>query len=198
MKFFALTFILLVLVHPFAVRGAMISLTSTSPDLTALPLDQPVHFSVDLSELPIGGELDSLYATVKFDGNLFDVSSATPGAIVPDPLSDPLDFQTTADLGLVDAAFLTFDTASASHIVASGRFIDFTLTPAAVGTGSIWFDFVGATQFNSSNPAEPIPLELQVSGPLILTIVPEPLTNLVLVLGASLCIPMFRRRTQHR
>ncbi len=69
-----------------------LSLTVPGVDLDNLPLGVPTTILVQLSGLGVGQELDTLAATVVYDGALLGAPSISSGPIVPNPLDDPLDF----------------------------------------------------------------------------------------------------------
>jgi|GEM_PF-2970783 len=164
-----------------------LGLFSPAPDLNTLVVGQAITFSVQLSELEVSQELDSLAATVTYDGSLLSVPSISPGAIIPDPLDDALDFLTLEETGLADATFMTFGINQPDHIVADGAFFSFDVVALAAGSGSVSFDFVSATEFNPLDPFDPIPLLIGVGPALSFTVVseaPEPATFSLLLMGS--------------
>ena len=172
-----------------------ISLSLVAPDLSALPVGSPVTIGVELAGLSPGASLDSLAATVTFDGSLLGTPTLHAGLIVPNPLADPLDLLSTADTGLADMAFLTFGLNANQHIEGNGVFFSFDVTAAQVGSGAFRIGFAGATQFNASNPNAPLAANVLASAdlPFNVVAVPEPAAAALCWLFASAAL--FRRRT---
>jgi hypothetical protein len=139
-------------------------------------IGQPITVNVELAGLETGQALDSLAATVVFDGSLLGTPTITAGPIVPNPLDNPLDLLINADTGLADVAFLTFGTDAADHITSNGVFFSLVATAAAPGSASIAFDFSGATLFNAANPDDPTILPIEPGQPISFTVLPEPRT----------------------
>ena len=142
---------------PFAAArthaAVALSLGSDAAELGQLSIGVPVNFSVELSGLTGGQELDGLFATVGFDGALLGTpTTLTAGPIVP----QALDFLTVTQPGLADGAFQTLSTQTTDHISTEGTFYSFQVTPQNTGTGTVSFQFVDAFQFNNSNPNAPI------------------------------------------
>lgn len=150
---------------------ANLVLTPTVANLHQLEVDSPVVFLVELTGLPAGSGLDALFATVEYDGNLLGIATLTPGGTLPNPLHDPLDFATNTQPGMVDGAFTTFGTTEPAHISNLGVFYSFTITPIAVGSGSIGLSFTDASQFNASNPGEPILIGATANDALTFTVI---------------------------
>lgn len=153
-----------------------IAISAAEPDANGLVVGQKATFLVELSGLQGGQKLDYLAATVLYDGGLLGAPAIFPGSIIPDPLSDPRDFMTFSDSGTADATFMTFSSATAGHIAATGTFISFEVIAQAVGSGSLCFDYVDATAFNAADPASSIQLS-PIAGPALdftVHAVPEP------------------------
>jgi len=127
-------------------QAVTLSLAS-SANLDALPVGQSVVFEVQLSGLPSGQELDFLAATVNYDSTLLGTPTIVKGGIIPDPLSDPLDFTTSPAAGQADASFFTFSTSPADHIRDNGIFYSFSTQVLTAGTGSLSFSLADASQF---------------------------------------------------
>lgn len=134
---------------------ANVALT-TGVDPHQLQIGSPVQFFVELTGLPLGAELDSLFATVEYDVGKLGLAVVSPGGILPNPLHDPLDFVSNVAPGLVDGAFTTIGLQGAQHISQVGVFYSFALTPIAAGSGSISLSFADASRFNTSEPDRPI------------------------------------------
>jgi hypothetical protein len=147
---------------------------STAASPSTLGVEQPFTIGVELSGLEVGQELDSLAATVAFDGYVLGTPSVTAGPIVPNPLDNPLDLLTTDVAGLADVAFLTFGADAGDHITANGVFFSFEITPVTFGAGTIAIDFAGATLFNVANPNDPTVLTVETGAPLSFVVIPEP------------------------
>lgn len=175
--------------------AAAISLSSAA-DLQSLAIGTPVTISVSVSGIEPGQTLSLLGATVVFDGLLFSLPSITPGAIVPNPLSDPLDFLSSSDLGLADASFFTFSTSPMEQVSANGEFYSFTVTPQQEGSGTFEFSFVDAGAFDPENPEVPAYIDIEAGLPLSFQIVtvPEPSTALMSVLGILFLMGFRRHR----
>ncbi len=160
---------------------------STTANPSTIGVGQAFTIGVELSGLEAGQELDSLFATVAFDGNVLGTPLVTIGPIVPNPLDDPLDLLVTEAVGLADVAFLTFGLDAADHVTSSGVFFRFEVTPIRLGVGTIDFDFVGATLFNAANPNDPTLLAVEPGSPLSFAVIPEP-SSMVLLFVALLGI----------
>ncbi len=176
-----------------------ISLTAPGGDLDNLPLGVPTTILVQLSGLGVGQELDTLAATVVYDGALLGVPSVSSGPIIPSPLDDPFDFLTVEQSGLADATFLTFGAESSDRIVSEGTFFTFDVIALALGSGSLYFDFIDATQFNPDDPFDSIPLN-PVAGPSLgfTVVVPEPASSTLLMGFLVLAAGLGRRRPIRR
>jgi len=157
-----------------------------------------VTIRVELSGLAAGDELESLAATVEFDGARLGAPVAiTPGPIPPNPLNDPLDFVTASSYGLADGNFLTSGSTSAYRVTGNGVFYTFTLSAQTAGAGQIQFDFVDALQHNSANPSQPIDTGLLAGPALPFTVeIPEPTTLALFMTGAFFLA--LRRRSAPR
>jgi hypothetical protein len=160
---------------------------STTANPSSIGLGQAFTIDVELTGLEAGQELDSLVATVAFDGNRLGVPAVTAGPILPNPLGDPLDLLVTESIGFADVAFLTFGLGAADHVTSNGIFFEFEVTPIQLGAGTINFDVVGATLFNATNPNDPTLLAIETGPPLSLAVIPEP-SSLVLIFVALLGI----------
>ena len=133
---------LVILLASAALASARADITLSIVPLSGSTLyaGQTGTFGVELSGLSPGQELDALAATVIYDDTLLGVPSISPGAIVPDPLDDPLDFVVSEMGGLADASFLTFALDSPFHITSDGMFFSFDVTALAPGAGTLSFD----------------------------------------------------------
>jgi hypothetical protein len=165
--------------------AAPIVFFSSPDDLSDIQIGQIVTIRVELSGLPAGDELESLAATVQFDGAKLGAPVAiTPGPILPNPLNDPLDFVTASGYGLADGNFLTSGSTSAYRVTGNGVFYTFTLSAQTAGAGQIEFDFVDALQHNSANPGQPIDPGLLADSALPFTVeIPEPTTLALIMMG---------------
>jgi len=199
-----------------AVRGQVavpqLLFTLSSPDdLSQLTVGQTAHFSVSLSGLGSSDSLVTLTSGVSFDASLLGTPTASAaGAIVPNPLNDPLDFQTTNLAGEADASFATVSNSMSKQITTNGVFYTFNLVAQAPGSGTIDFDSLAliAELFDSSNPGAPILLFPDAGKGLSYTItssgsgnpggggggsVPLPIAWQA-ALGTALLFPALRRR----
>jgi hypothetical protein len=156
-----------------SLANPILSLSSFA-NLDAIGVGQALTIDVELTGLEVSQELDSLAATVVFNEVLLGTPSIAAGPIVPNPLDDPLDLLTTEAAGLADAAFLTFGLDGVDHITANGVFFSFAVTPVAIGSGNIAFDFIGATLFNAADPNDPTVLTVETGTPLSFVVIPEP------------------------
>jgi hypothetical protein len=177
-----------------------ITLALSSPDdLQSLSIGTPVTINVSLSGVEPGQTLSLLGASVAFDGSLFSLPTIAPGTIVPDPLSDPLDFLSTSDTGLADASFFTFSALSSEQISQNGEFYSFAVTPIQEGNGVFEFTFVDAGAFDPDNPDVPAFIDIGAGLPLAFQIaVPEPSTAVLAVMGAIVLMVCCRRRFARR
>lgn len=166
----------------------ILTLTLVGPDLSAVPVGSPVTIGVELIGLSPGASLDSLAATITYDGSLVSVPNILTGASVPNPLADPLDLLSTADVGLADVAFLTFGLNGSDQIQSNGVFFTFDVTPTQIGSGAFHFDFVGGTQFNAANPNLPLTANVTSGAdlPFNIVAVPEPASAVLALLSALL------------
>jgi len=171
-----------------------LSLGLSSPDdLNNLTVGQPFTVDVSLAGLEAGEQLVSLTGSALFPGGILGApASIDPGAIVPQPLADPLDFLTFADLGQADAAFSTFSADPAFHITADGVFYSFDLTAGARGSGQIQLAplALGAEQFDPQAPGLPILRDVEAGPPLPfhvdgIGIIPEPISAALVPLALA-------------
>lgn len=172
-----------------------ISLTAPGVDLDHLQVGVPATILVQLSGLEAGQELDTLAATVLYDGTLLGIPSISSGPIVPNPLNSPRDFLPDEESGMADATFMTFGIESSNHITLEGTFFSFDVTTLVTGSGSLVFDFADAMEFNPADPYNPIPLVLQKGPALNFIVIPEPAGGvLILALTAGLCMRWLAKR----
>ena len=164
-----------------------LSLESSGVNLSQLRVGDTATIEVRLSGLQAGQELDSLSATVLYEETLLSAPSVSHGPIVPDPLADPFDFLVWEEPGIAEGAFLTMGTESSDHVLSNGTFFSFEITVLGVGSGDFVFDFVDASEFNSADPFDPIPLPPSMGPPLQFTVVPEPG-------GLSIIVLLLRKR----
>jgi hypothetical protein len=156
-----------------AIAAPILTLSSMASPM-AVGIGQPITVRLELTGLVAGEQLDSLAATVAYDGTLLGTPTVTAGPIVPNPLDDPLDLLISTDTGLADVAFLTFGIDAADHITSNGTFFTFQAAALAPGSANIALDFVGATLFNAANPNDPTILTVQAGEPISFVVVPEP------------------------
>src|SRR4051812_19956138 len=91
----ALFYLPLLLFAASASSAPLVFTLSSPDDLTTLTVGQTAHVNVPLSGLAPGENLLTLLGGVKFDASLFASPPAIlAGAIVPNPLANPSDFQT--------------------------------------------------------------------------------------------------------
>lgn len=198
MKWFArvpLIAVPLVCMWQTAIAATILSLSSTA-NLTTIGVGQSLSVDVALSGLEAGQELDSLAATIAFDGSVLGTPSIAAGPIVPNPLDDPLDLLVAETAGFADVTFLTFGVGIPDHITTNGVFFSFEVTPVTMGAGAIDFDFVGATLFNAANPNDPIVMSVETGTPLSFVVVPEP-SGLTLAVMAIVSFGFLAQRCQH-
>jgi hypothetical protein len=188
----------------FCVAGAIVIAAGSAPATPGLSLSSPadlahlhvgdtVAFQVSLTSLGAGQELDSLSATVIFGGGILGTPTVSAGTIIPSPLADPYDLLMGASGGQVDVSFMTYSAAAAGHIRSDGPFCTYYSQVLAPGTGSVSFDFVDATQYNTADPSNPIGLTVGQGDPLSLTAlsVSEP-SALALLAACGAVIVAFR------
>jgi len=171
-----------------------LSLESNGANLSQLRVGDTATIEVRLGGLQSGQELDALSATILYDETLLSAPSVSHGPIVPDPLADPFDFLVWEEPGIAEGAFLTMGTESSDHVLSNGTFFSFEITVLGVGSGDFVFDFVDASEFNSADPFDPIPLTPSMGPPLQFTVVPEPggLSIIVLLLPLLLAARTIR------
>lgn len=165
-----------------------LSLESGGEDLSQLRVGDTATIEVRLGGLQSGQELDALSATIVYDDVLLSDPVIAAGPILPDPLDDPWNFITLADPGHAEGSFLTFGTDTAAHVTSNGVFFTFDITATDVGAGAFSFDFVDATQFNSINPFDPIYVAVDADEPLAFTVVPEPVSLMLVTTGVLLLL----------
>lgn len=151
--------------------------------------------AVNLSGLEADERLDHLGATVNYDQTLLGSAHVTEGAIIPNPLNDPLDVNSLGEAGLAELSFLTFATSSEFLIRQNGTFFEIEVEARSPGNGLLELTFADASRFNESDPDTPIPLDVVVGPPLPFTVVPEPSAICLLLLGVAL---LTRARTGRR
>ena len=83
---------LLVAVAVFGHALAQVSLTPTASHPDELAIGSPLTVFIELTNLPAGAGLDSVFATVGFDGNLLGAPTLSPGGALPSPPGDPPNF----------------------------------------------------------------------------------------------------------
>ncbi len=155
----------------------MLSLTSSNSDLQNLAVGENVHVDVNLSGLAPGDQLVSLEAVVEYDSTLLDTATTTPGPVVPNPLSDPLDYSALSLPGLSDVAFLTFSRDSAFVISSNGSFFSMDLPVLATGSGALTITFADAQQVDPNDPSNLLSPSITIGSPLSFdapSSVPEP------------------------
>jgi len=166
--------LLLFLLASVARANSVLTMSMSSPDdLANLTVGQTFTVNVSLGALGAGEQLQTLTGGVDFPSALLGSPvSISPGAIVPNPLANPLDFQTVSGVGQADASFVTFSMNAAEHITSNGVFYSFTLTALAVGSGQIEFDTLAliGEQFDPNDPQLPILRPISVGAPLDFTI----------------------------
>jgi hypothetical protein len=154
-----------------------------------LPVGYTVTFDVRLSGLEGGQELDSLAATIDYDGAILGAPTIVRGEIVPDPLAGPSDFLFSEDDGMADASFYTSSGDPAHRITENGVFFSFSTEVLAAGSGSFSFSYVDATQFPGT--------DISVTGSALSfqsVIVPEPSTCVLLATAALVSVACCLRR----
>lgn len=173
----------------------MLSLTS-SVNLDALPVHQPVTFDVWLSGLETGQELSALAATIAYTN--LGSSSISWGGIVP----GTGDLDSNGD-GQADASFFAGGSQSADRICGGGIFFSFEAVVQNLGEGELRFSYASASQFDpprdfSSNDEDnPVVCDPVIGSVLKFTAVevPEPSTWVLLVTVALAAVSFcFKRR----
>lgn len=165
-----------------------------SADLSAFEIGQTVSVDVVLSGLEAGTRLELLSATVGFPATSFQIPlSITRGAVVPQPLADPLDFLTIRDSGIADISFQTNSPLAEKQITTNGVFASVLLRASAIGPGEIAFTFTSAFAFNPGSPNEPTEVVIE-AGPALRfdVVVPEP--SLSIPGALVVCLGLARRR----
>lgn len=185
-----------ILITSTAVASPILELVSTDGD-GPLGVGRERRLALRLSGLPAGTELDGLYSTIVFDGASLQVTAASVGSIVPNPLDDPEDFVVETEPGIVDAAFLTLGPDLSDHIFANGEFLAFQVRAIAPGVTTLSLDFLGATQFNSLDPENPTEVDLVAGAAYAITVIPEPSTGALLGVGVLL-FEITRRQPRRR
>lgn len=156
-----------------ASAGTLLFSLSSPDDLSNLIVGQSAHFDVALSGLAAGEQLVTLTGGVTFNAPLLGAPTAIqPGAIVPSPLADPLDFQNVSGAGQADASFLTFSNLASAQVTSNGTFYGFDVKPLSAGSGTIQFNALAliGEQFDAANPNLPILRFIDIGGPLNFTI----------------------------
>jgi hypothetical protein len=176
--------------------GLLISLSSNVADLNHLQVGETVQFTVELAGLGIGDELVELSARAIFESAQFDTPIVSGGAILPNPLSDPLDFTVVAGPGAADATFLTLSAATTAHIVSNGTFFEFTVYSQAFGQGTFQLEFADAQQIDPADPGNLISPSITLGAPLNFTVVPEPSSVLLALAVLASFLAIGRRRLQ--
>ena len=188
---------ILSLLAPQAGRADLVlTLSSTTPDLTDLIVGQTVHFDVTLSGLdPQGIPSDLAFATADagFDDTLLgSPTSVTPGAIIPDTAS----FIPVSNTGVAGMLYIGVD-----PIITNGILFSFDVVAGAAGSGTVtildadFFDSAG-NEFSGNGT---FPGGIDISSSLRYAIhseaVPEPSTLVLLSLGGvvGLSARRFRR-----
>jgi hypothetical protein len=170
-------------------RPATLALNLSSPsNLSTLIVGQTVQVNVSLTGLGTGEKLVSLTSGVDFPSALLGTpTGAAAGAIVPNPLADPLDFQTTFNPGQADAVFATFSTAASKQIIANGLLYSFQVTAQSPGSGAVEFSPLAllAEQFDPTNPTTSILRDVNGGASLNFTV--SPALGTAAPLPSSLC-----------
>ncbi len=186
---------------------AVVNLELSSPDdLLNLSIGDTATVEVSLTGLDTtaGEQLVSLTGSVLFPSSILgSPDNLTAGPIIPNPLSDPLDFQVFDAPGQADAAFLTFSVNAAEHITDNGVFFTFEVTTGFVGSGAFTFDALTlqAEQFDPNDLLFPILVDVAPGADLPFTViappggaVPEPVTVGFVAMGlAGLGVAVTRR-----
>ncbi len=172
----------------------ILSLASDAPNLSQLPVGSALHMHVVLAGLGGGEELTELSARVEFSALQLGTPALSAGAIIPNPLADPLDFTVLPGPGEADSTFLTVSTATTSHITSNGIFFDFVVQPLTLGHGTFQLVFADAQQIDPNDPGNLISPPIILGSPLDFTAVPEPSGVSLLMLGMGFFTTVTRRR----
>ncbi len=201
------TTVLAVTATTTSLAQAVVNLELSSPDdLLDLSVGQTATVEMSLTGLDTaaGEQLVSLAGSVLFPSSILGTpANITAGPIIPDPLSDPFDFQVFDAPGQADATFLTFNVDATEHITDNGVFFTFEVTSGSVGSGVFTFDALAlqAEQFDPNDPLFPILVDVDPGAdlPFVVTApdggaVPEPLTAGLAAMGlAGLGVAVTRR-----
>ena len=128
---------------------------SSSTNLNTLHIGDTFTVNVILSGLAPAETLNLLSATAQYTNSILSAPSAvTVGPIVPGGAANP-DVSTSSGLNFAETDFQTFNTASASQIVANGMYFSFTMSATANGSGNIALTFLDALDGSPDDPAAP-------------------------------------------
>lgn len=165
---------LIVLLTAQVRANSVLTMDLSSPDnLANLTVGQTFTINVSLGALAPGERLQSLTGAVEFPAAMLGTPQLiAAGAIVPNPLADPLDFQSVNAPGQADAIFVTFSPNASEQITANGVFYSFTLKALAVGSGQISLNGLGliGEQFVPGDVPVSILRPIQPGAPLSFTI----------------------------
>jgi hypothetical protein len=183
-----------------AIADVSVSLSSTA-NLNQLHVGDTVTIDVSLTGLIPGQQLDWAAARVVYPGGLLESGTILPGAALPSPLSDPLDFLTLTDDGVSEATFMTFATDPSSLILVDGTIFSFEVTAKALGSGTFEFDPAFLFVEELIDGVGPTPLNALSGAPLSFAIIPEPCGSSLILSGlASFAwfLKRGRRASAHR
>lgn len=183
-RFFTVVGMLVLWASTASVSHAVLTLELSSPDdLLNLTVGDTATIEVSLAGLDTaaGEELVSLTGSVLFPGAILGTpTSMTAGSIIPNPLSDPLDFQTFAAPGQADGTFITFSVNSSEHITTNGTFFTFDVTAGHAGSGVFTIDplAISAEQYDPTGFLPILRTDL-TAGPDLPFVVRQPVTGAI-------------------
>ena len=159
----------------------ILSLSSTTPDLTQIQIGDTVQSNVALSGLnAVSDTLDFLAADVKFEASLF----GTPVTLTPGPiLVDLTGVSSGTSPGLANLNYDDLFATTNAPILTNGLFFSFTVVAQAEGSGTVFFNFTDAS-LNGAG-ATPTPMNTLSFTIQPVRIVPEPSAFLLCVIGAG-------------
>lgn len=167
-----------------AMADVSLSLSSNA-NLNQIQVGDTVTIDVNLTGLAVGQQLNWAAARVVYPGSLLQSGTILPGASLPLPLGDPLDFLTLTDDGVSEATFMTFGTDPSSLIQSDGAIFSFEVTAKSLGSGSFQFEPTFVFVEELIEGVGPTPLNSAIGGPLSFAIIPEPCGSGLMLSGAA-------------
>lgn len=119
------------LMMPIAQAGVVLTV---SPQFEGpMFVGKEATFAVQLSGIPEETGIDFLSAQIVYDPALLENPDVIPGSIVSATQPESSEFLTASQVGMIDAAFMTFASSPEKHIQENGTFFTFSLTPKKKG-----------------------------------------------------------------